>query len=452
MKTHSLRKENTDTITRELQWLSIVIDTRFKLYFNNPTDCVSIFDVTPPDISTETSCYALSIKQYNLNFFERVILALALAPHFWPHLLDVFFVKNNVFDRGFSEFGGIEGKQHKGFLPTGETAAFILAADNLEDCFTVLDLFSKDSFFNKNNILKLIDSQPQEPYLSGILSITENYLNYLIAGLPNTPEYSINFQATQITTPLEWGDLVADNPTLEQIGKIKDLIETRALVSNELEAIKKKQSGLCTLFYGLSGTGKTLTAALIGKSTGRAVLRVDLSQVVSKNMEETEKNLANIFDQAENKDWILFFDNADALFEINNPTTDSNEKYSFQQRSYVLQRIECYPGTVIIASNTNLKIDETFTNRFESIIHFTIPSPEQRLRLWKNSFSDPIFLADTIKLEEIAEKYELTGGAILNITRYCIRKAQEEGLYLLLEDHLLEGIRQEMTKDEKIYS
>ncbi|MFM8489056.1 MAG: ATP-binding protein, partial [Bacteroidota bacterium] len=103
--------------------------------------------------------------------------------------------------------------------------------------------------------------------------------------------------------------------------------------------------------YGPPGTGKSLTAALIGKEVKREVFRIDLSQVVSKYIGETEKNLAGVFDRASNSQWILFFDEADALFGKRSDTKDAKDRYANQEVAYLLQRIEEYAGVVILATN-----------------------------------------------------------------------------------------------------
>lgn len=109
--------------------------------------------------------------------------------------------------------------------------------------------------------------------------------------------------------------------------------------------------GYRSLFYSPPGTGKTLTTNLIGKSVGADVHRIDLSMVVSKYIVETKKNLANVFDLAENKNWILFFDKADALFGKGTQTSNANNRYANQEIAYLLQRIEDFPWVVILATN-----------------------------------------------------------------------------------------------------
>ena len=103
---------------------------------------------------------------------------------------------------------------------------------------------------------------------------------------------------------------------------------------------------------------------------------------------ENEKNLSKIFDRAESKEWILFFDEADALFGKRTEVSDAHDRYANQEVSYLLQRMEKFNGVVILASNKKGNIDEAFTRRFQTIIHFPIPKPEQRMNIWKKAFSE----------------------------------------------------------------
>ena len=111
--------------------------------------------------------------------------------------------------------------------------------------------------------------------------------------------------------------------------------------------------------------------------------RIDHYMIVSKYIGETEKNLANVFDQAENRNWILFFDEADALFGKRASTNTSNDRHSNQEIAYLLQRIEDFPGTVVLATNLKSNIDEAFSRRFQSIIYFPMPDQDLREVLWR---------------------------------------------------------------------
>ena len=132
------------------------------------------------------------------------------------------------------------------------------------------------------------------------------------------------------------------------------------------------RKGYRALFYGPPGTGKTLTVSVLGREHGRPVFRIDLSQLVSKYIGETEKNLSTVFRMAEHKGWILFFDEAESLFSKRTEVSDAKDRYANQETSYLLRRIEQFDGLVILATNLKPNIDRAFIRRFQSIVHFSI--------------------------------------------------------------------------------
>lgn len=443
-------KQNAETLTAELQWLEEIINVSMKLYWNEECNYKSIAEILPPDLPDNTSPYAGILKHYQISFSERVVLLLALAPHIQPKLLDVFFIKNVAYDRGFTEFGGLKGQNFGGFLPTGETVVFLLASNNLEKRFRVLELFSDDHKFKKFNILSLESSPANEPFLSGALTLSLEYLSYFTKGTSHKPDFNASFPAKRITTQAIWEDLVIENTTLIEVMEIKDWIDYGPTLLNDWSLHKKIKPGYRSLFYGPPGTGKTMTASLLGKSTGLDVYRIDLSMVVSKFIGETEKNLSNIFDQGEHKNWILFFDEADALFGKRTQTSSSNDRYANQEVSYLLQRIEDFPGVVILATNLKANLDEAFSRRFQSMIHFPIPSALQRKKLWEKAFAENIILESDVNLDEIAQKFELAGGAIINVLRYVSLIAIKRGDNKVTKKDIISSIRREFGKEGKI--
>jgi len=434
-----------------MKWLANVIDTRLNLYNNRKAAYDSIADISLPKEEDDKSVFGQVVAYYNMNVFERIILLLALAPHIMPHLLDVFFVKNADYDRAFTEFGGAKAQAHTGFMPTGETAAFILCDNNLENRFYLLKIFSEDHFFRKSNILKLIQANNDEPFLSGTITITGEYLSYLTHGETEKPDFNMGFPAKRLETKMNWDDLVLDEDTLQEIDEIKDWLQYGEALINDWGLEKKIKPGYKTLFYGLPGTGKTLTASLLGKSSGLDVYRIDISMVVSKYVGETEKNLEKVFAMAENKNWILFFDEADALFGKRTQTSSSNDRYANQEVSYLLQRIEDFPGVVILATNLKGNLDDAFSRRFQSMIHFKMPGKRQRLLLWQQALTGKLQCEPALqqKLDEIAAKYEITGGAIINVVRYSAVLALKNHNGTITYNDIITGIRKEYLKEGK---
>lgn len=172
--------------------------------------------------------------------------------------------------------------------------------------------------------------------------------------------------------------------------------------------------------------------------------------VVSKYIGETEKNLSRLFDKAHNKNWILFFDEADALFGKRTDVKDAHDRYANQEVSYLLQKVENYPGLVILSSNFKDNIDDAFTRRFNSIIHFPKPNARERLLLWQKAFPEKVKLSKDIQLESLAEKYELTGANIMNVVQYaCLQTLAQKKKTIELE-LIQKGIRKEFQKEGKI--
>jgi hypothetical protein len=442
--------QNIITLERELKWFEKIVQARMAEYFTQELSEVDIYKIFPPDLQDDNSIYANVVKHYDMNMYERLMLILALIPHIKPQLLDQFFIKNNALDKAYTELGGIKGIQHTGFLPTGETAMFIMAGGSLMLRLNLHYLFDKDHFFSRDTILEMDASTNNEPALSKPLLISKEYLNHLTKGETYRPAFSTSFPASLLNTQLNWDDLVIDDDVITSVKEINIWLKHGNELLNRGRIGHKIKRGYRALFHGPPGTGKTLTASLLGKSNDLDVYRIDLSMVVSKYIGETEKNLASVFDQAENKNWLLFFDEADALFGKRTATKDSKDRFANQEVSYLLQRIEDFPGLIILASNFKSNIDDAFARRFQSVIHFPIPNAELRYSLWQKAFEGEFELDPKIQLKEIASKYELSGGAITNVLRYCGLMSIHRGDNIILHEDLINGIKKEIVKEGKI--
>lgn len=450
-----MNHKNAQDLEQELNWFADVLNARLNQYFQlapDPSASISqpipaVDRPPPPDLSQSPSAYGRLIRQFELLPEERLVLILALIPHVRPQLLDVLWSKNEAIDRGFTEFGGIQGNHHGGFIPTGETAAFILAGDDLIRRFDLMRLFEGDRRFARLQILHLAPVAAGEPLLSGALVLSPEWLHRLTTGVDRKPNFNSEFPARLIETHLDWEDLILPASTLEQLDEIKHWILYGQELLQGWEMHHRLRPGFTSLFYGPPGTGKTFSACLLGKHCGCDVYKIDLSMIVSKYIGETEKNLAKIFDLAEHKQWILFFDEADALFGKRTKVDDSHDRYANQEISFLLQRIEDFNGVVILASNLKANIDDAFIRRFQSIVHFPMPKAAERLQIWQNAFSPKAVLEDRIELHRIAEKYDLSGGTIMNVVRYVSLKALSRHEHTLLLTDLEEGIRRELVKE-----
>lgn len=213
-------KVNAACLEKELTWFNKVLETRINLYFANECPYRSIYDIPSPGLKQVGSYYEQVVREYSLSADERLVMLLALLPHIRPQVLDTFFIKNKNFNRTFSEFGGWQGHTHGGFLPTGETAAFILAGHSLKKRFEITRLFDPDHLFATKNILRLEGQGPREPFFSGSLVIATEYLNKFTSGIYHKPDYSMNFPAKLITTQMSWKDLVLAPEVFEELDTI----------------------------------------------------------------------------------------------------------------------------------------------------------------------------------------------------------------------------------------
>ena len=440
---------NAHDLELELDWFARVLDARFKLYFDESCDHQDIVEVEPPDLREGASDYASFLRHYQLTFPERLAVVLSLVPHVRPQLLDIFFMRNKTFDRKFTEFGGAKQGAETDFLPSAETLAFLLGGTDLGIRFSVMGLFDPHHFFARHNILRLTPTAPEEPLLKAPLRLSDECLSLFTTGRVSRPEFSANFPAQLIETQLTWNDLVLHPATRVQIEEISTWIQHGDTLMNDWGMASKLRPGYRSLFHGPPGTGKTMTACLLGKSTGRDVYKIELSQIVSKYIGETEKNLARVFDQAQHKGWILFFDEADALFGKRSQTKDAHDRYANQEVSYLLQRIETFDGIAILSSNFKENMDTAFTRRFESIIYFPIPRPEDRLRIWRQGFSSKAQLEESIDLEQLARDHVLSGGSVMNVIRFVSLQSLKHGGRAIGHDDLMQGIRREYSKEGK---
>lgn len=435
------------SVEREITWFESVVDTALTLYFKNESTLTSIYEHQPPTIDEPITPYEALVDELQLGFEERLILILALIPYVKPQCLDVFLIKNQHLDCEFSEFGGKKDPNKPGFMPTIETACFILEGHKLEARFQFVGHFNRNHRLYKLGILEY-DAE-QEFGLQQPLRMSHEYLGYVTTGERLLPQYSSKFPAKEIETQLEWDDLIVDAGTRANLMEIKDWLLYSGLILDEWQLGKNLKPGYRVLFYGPPGTGKTLAATLIGKATEQPVFRVDLSLVVSKYIGETEKNLGRLFDEAEDKRWILFFDEADALFGKRTQTKGANDRYANQEVAYLLQRIEHFSGLVILATNIQTNIDEAFSRRFQSMVHFPKPGQKERKALWLSLFSTQFDCSSDIDWDELAKKYELSGGEMINVLRYCALAAAKRNDRQVRMKDLIIGIRREYSKSNK---
>lgn len=439
------------SIRSYLDYLQEVIKGRLTAHFI-PGMAFSASTVALPAFDPDDSPLTQFIRDHNLAYAEIITLLAAFAPHVDPVFFDDIIQKNIPGQGDFPQFGGLRGRNHRGFLPTAETVLFILAGNDLRQRFACEDLFGNDNFFAKHNVLYLEDPVPGEPQYSGKLILSPEFIELFTTGKISHPRFSMDFPAEFITTELAKDDLVLPAATLKQITELENWINHHETLMNGWNMKRWIKPGYRALFHGPPGTGKTLTALIVGKKTNRDVFRIDLSMVVSKFIGETEKNLSQLFERAKNKDWILFFDEADALFGKRTNVRDAHDKYANQEVAYLLQRIESHNGLIILASNFKSNIDDAFIRRFQSVIYFPLPTITERLQLWTKTLPENagLQLPNHQEINAIAKKYEITGAGIVNVVQYCCLETLAQNSGMITDAQIRAGIEREYQKEGKV--
>jgi len=436
-------KNNARQIETDLEWLSTIVRKRY--YAHRENKKLDIQKIEAPPLHRERSVYKAIIKNFEFGVAERIVLLLALIPHTAPWFLDDII--NNIEKN--------EGDQHmpsqrNGTIPTLDLTLFILAGDDLEKRLYYQQLFEQDSFLCSNNIITLDGDVTTATRLQQPLKISQEYLSLLTTGKPWYPEFNMNFPAKRITTGLELDDLVLSDDTVEQVKEIRSWVKYGPDMLKKWGLGNRLSPGLKLLFFGPPGTGKTTTASVIGKLSGLEVYKIDLSMVISKYVGETQKNLSRLFDAANQKNWILFFDEADALFaKRSEKQMDQNTHYANQEIAYLLQKLDDHNGVVILSSNMRNNMDEAFTRRFHNMIFFAMPSAKERQEIWQKGFSPMTEMDEDVDLEEIAKSYVISGGAIMNVVRYASLKAMERRRDVILKKDIIAGITREFAKEAR---
>lgn len=386
-----------------------------------------------------------------LNSDETIILLCAFMPHIQPFFFDQLIREYLPSGGDFPEFGGLKGSNTRYMLPTGDTAMFLLAGTDIATRKNKLVYFSTAHFFWKESVLWLEAVKEGEPRFSGRLVLAADMVEKLLSGTFQPPAFGPDFPAKRLTTQQTFQDLVLPAATAAHLDDLNAWLHHQTTVMQDPVLSRKLKPGFRALFYGPSGTGKTLAATLLGKQFCKEVYRIDLSQVVSKFIGETEKNLEKIFAKAEHRDWILFFDEADALFGKRSNVQNAHDKYANQEVSYLLQRVEDFPGMVILASNFKSNIDNAFLRRFNAIIEFPMPGPGERYILWQKALPETIPHASDEDLQYVAEKYELSGSAIIQVVHYAALQMLHRNETSISRALLLEGIQKELRKEDKLF-
>ena len=273
------------------------------------------------------------------------------------------------------------------------------------------------------------------------------------AGCTRSASTDMGSKAVKINCVFGWDDIILPEHSKKLMKNACDQVRYRHKVYDTWGFSEKIAYGrsVSMIFTGPPGTGKTMAAQVIAAELGLDIYRVDLANVVSKYIGETEKNLDDIFEKAKKSKVVLFFDEADVLFSKRTEVKDSNDKYSNMEAAFLLQKTEEYNGIVILATNFVQNFDEAFKRRMKLLIDFPFPDSSKRAEIWRRAFPDKLPL-DNIDFDYLVNSFELSGSNIKNIALYSAFLAAADGSTAVGMKHVIAALKNEYSKSGKAFT
>ncbi len=257
----------------------------------------------------------------------------------------------------------------------------------------------------------------------------------LITACYSQLRHRLNELADRDVADLRLSDLILPQEIKAQIVEIIEAVSAQSIVFREWGFGKKfnKGRGLSALFDGEPGTGKTLSAEVIAAELGLGLYRVNVANVVSKYIGETEKNLTRVFAEARGSQSILLFDEADSLFARRVDVKGSNDRFANMETNVLLQLIERYDGLAILTTNLKRSLDKAFERRLSFKINFPFPEPDTRATIWKAMIPSGAPIAPDVDFDNLGRYFELSGGSIKNAVLRAAYRAASRDLPLSMD-------------------
>ncbi|MCG8327024.1 MAG: ATP-binding protein [Chitinophagales bacterium] len=384
---------------------------------------------------------------YRQAYLDRCALGWAgkhLSERHWPANLPPFQV----------QFAIVEPEQELAPIPTVTDHQVIMPNLNLEETQALWQqMLPETSRWEKNKVEKLLHKYHfSVGQIANFAKTAVKTPEEIEAHLKKQSHNFLGKLAQPLNTTFRWEDLVLKDHLKAQLQDfVYEATQRRSIWERPgMMRLFPQGKGLFALFSGAPGTGKTMAAQVIAAELELPLFRIDLSSVVSKYVGETSKNLQRIFSQAKNKNVVMLFDEADALFGKRTDVKDAHDRFANTDTNYLLQAIEQFPGIGILTSNKKANIDHGFIRRLRYVLDFPFPDKIQRIQIWRQLIAE-MTDADRLKqlenaIDGIAENLELTGAQIkLSILSATIM-AQREKEQLQLK-HLIQGIEREFMKE-----
>ena len=257
----------------------------------------------------------------------------------------------------------------------------------------------------------------------------------------------------RVRSPFVWDDLKMEAPDKAILRDLCECVRNRHKVMQEWNFEKRVPygSGITALFAGPPGTGKTMAAQVIANELRMELYKVDLSQLMDKYVGETEKNIKRVFELAGRSNSVLFFDEADAIFNKRLEADNSNDRFANIESSLLLQCIEEFGGVTLLATNNMGNMDIAFRRRFRFYLLFKEPDEEIRYQIWKSVFPPEAPVKPEVDFRELANLFSFTGAVIKNVAMQAAYLAAERGEEIgVLE--IMVAVRREMQKEQRMLS
>ncbi len=274
----------------------------------------------------------------------------------------------------------------------------------------------------------------------------------LLAAAYTQLRHRLNKYADHDVADLRLTDLILPEDVTSQVREVIEAVSAQQIVFREWGFGRKfnKGRGLSALFDGEPGTGKTLSAEVIAAELGLGLYRVNVANVVSKYIGETEKNLTRVFGEARSAHAILLFDEADSLFSKRVEVKGSNDRFANMEVNTLLQLMERYDGLVILTTNLKTSLDNAFERRLSFKVNFPFPEADTRATIWRHLLPDEAPLADDIDHDLLGECFELSGGSIKNAVLRAAYRAAATGAQITMQ-HLDDAAKRECQAAGKLY-
>jgi hypothetical protein len=439
---------NVQALAASMIWLEELIKLRMEeLEHGNKLKIEEYAEKTDKSFLLENTSLHKLLSEYNGTYIEYLLISLTFTAWFRPRSLKGFGRKKPESDEMYSETGIFVNKTNNRYIPTLQTLIFMLAGtDMVKQAYYHSILLSHVLF--KDQVLHLRKPFANDNFpLDYMVELDLAYYNYLIHGKKPRFDHTPDFPANLLETEKLFSDLVLKPATRDQLQIILDYARVNQTLF-EREGVRQKiKPGMLAMLYGPPGTGKTLTASLLGKEAGVDVYRIDLSRVISKYIGETEKNLERVFERLGDKNCILFFDEADVLFGKRTEVSDAKDRYANQEVAYLLQRVETFPGLVLLASNFKQNLDTAFKRRILVSVYMPPPDADERLVLWESGLPGHFIFEPATLAEDLAIKHAFTGANIANIIKLACITAESNNTNIITSASLAPFIASEYAKE-----